>query len=59
MTRLAEMKPRGKRLKGLDEFEAPAFIGRMERAERRRKVVWYAMLTGAVLIGATIGFVLI
>ena len=46
------------RLKGLDEFEPPEFLGRMARAERRRKLVWYAMLAGAVVLGAGIGLVL-
>ena len=46
------------RLKGLDEFEKPEFVGRMARAERRRKVAWYAMLGTAVALGAGIGLVL-
>jgi len=50
--------PRGKRLKGLDEFEKPEFVGRMERVERRRKLTWYAMLAGAVALGAGIGLTL-
>jgi hypothetical protein len=45
-------------LKGLDEFEAPEFAGRMERAERWQKLVWYAMLACAVALGATMGFLL-
>lgn len=49
------MEPRGKRLKGLDEFEPPDFVGRMARVERRRKLAWYAMLAGAVAIGVVIG----
>lgn len=50
---------RGKRLKGLDEFEPPEFVGRMERVERRRRLAWYAMLAGAVATGAAIGLVLV
>ena len=46
------------RLKGLDEFEPPEFVGRMGRVERRRKLVWYAMLAGAVVLGAAIGLLL-
>lgn len=46
------------RLKGLDEFEKPAFAGRMERIARRRRIIWYAMLAGAVVVGAGIGVVL-
>lgn len=48
---------RGKRLKGLDEFEKPEFLGRMVRVERRRKLAWYAMLAGAVALGAGMGLV--
>jgi len=51
--------PRGKRLKGLDEFEPPAFVGRMERVGRRRRLAWYGMLAAAVAIGAAIGGVVI
>lgn len=40
-----------KRLKGLDEFETPAFVGRMVRVERRRRWQWRAMLAGAVVLG--------
>ena len=46
---------RGKRLKGLDEFEQPVFVGRMSRLERRRELVWYAMLAGAVSSGVAMG----
>jgi hypothetical protein len=49
---------RGPRLKGLDEFEPPEFVGRMARVERRRELAWRAMLVGAVGVGATIGWVL-
>jgi hypothetical protein len=50
--------PRGRRLKGLDEFETPEFVGRMERVERRQKLTWYAMLSVAVVLGAGIGLTL-
>ncbi len=46
-------------LKGLDEFEQPKFVGRMMRIERRRKQMWYAMLAGAISVGAAIGLVLL
>lgn len=55
MRNLLHMTPRGRRLKGLEEFEAPAFVGRMARVERRRKWAWYAMLAGAMALGAGIG----
>ena len=50
---------RGRRLKGLDEFEAPPFVGRMARVERRRRWAWYAILAGAVAVGAAIGLVIL
>ncbi len=61
MRKLLRVTPRGKRLKGLDEYEPPAFVGRMARVERRRR--WapkarYAMLAGAVVAGVWIGLVL-
>jgi hypothetical protein len=49
---------KGRRLKGLDEFETPEFVGRMERVEHRRKLAWRGMLVGALCIGAVLGFVL-
>lgn len=55
----ASLPKRGKRLKGLDEFEPPDFVGRMALIERKRKLGWYAMLAGAVLLGAAIGLLLI
>jgi len=53
------VSPRGKRLKGLEEFEKPEFVGRMARVRRRRQLAWYTMLASAVLIGATIGWMLL
>lgn len=44
-----------KRLKGLDEFEKPEFVGRMARVERRRKLQWWAMMATGVALGAAIG----
>lgn len=49
----------GRRLKGLDEFEPPEFVGRIERIEQRRKLAWYAMLAGAVGLGAGIGLMVL
>jgi hypothetical protein len=51
--------PRAKRLKGLEEFEKPEFVGRMERAERRKKLEWWAMVAAAVAVGGAIGWWLI
>jgi len=58
MTKFIRVKPRGRRLKGLDEFEPPEFVGRMERVERRRQIAWRAMLAGAVAVGAALGLAL-
>lgn len=55
MRKLLRVRPRGKRLKGLDEFQMPAFVGRMARFERRRKWAWYAMLVGAITLGLGLG----
>jgi hypothetical protein len=41
--------PRAKRLKGLEEFEKPEFVGRMERAERRTKLEWWAVAVGGAI----------
>jgi hypothetical protein len=56
-----ELEPirRGKRLKGLDEFEKPEFVGRMERIERRKKLEWWAMVAAAFALGGAIGWMLI
>lgn len=47
------------RLKGLDEFEPPEFVGRMARVERRQKLAWYLMLAAAVTVDAAVGLVLL
>jgi hypothetical protein len=47
------------RLKGLDEFEAPEFVGRMRRVARRNKLGWWAMLAAAFALGGVIGWWLI
>jgi hypothetical protein len=44
------------RLKGLDEFETPEFVGRMGRVARRRRLGWYATFGGVVLAGVLIGW---
>lgn len=49
---------KGRRLKGLDEFETPEFVGRMARVERRRKLAWWGMLAAVVITGAILGWVL-
>lgn len=53
--RVIPANPRGKRLKGLNEFVEPEFVGRMSRVDRRRKLAWFATLAGAVALGAAIG----
>ena len=45
--------------RSLDEFEAPDFVGRMARVDRRQKLLWWAMLTGAAATGVVIGLFLI
>ncbi len=49
----------GRRLKGLEEFDPPEFVGRMARVKRRRRFAWYAMLVATTAIGAAIGLVLL
>jgi hypothetical protein len=51
--------PRGKRLKGLEEFETPGFVGRMARVERRKRLGWWAMVAAAFALGGAIGWWLI
>jgi hypothetical protein len=58
MSKIMRVWPWGRRLKGLDEFETPEFVGRMARTERRSKVAWYAALSAAVGAGAAMGLVL-
>lgn len=50
---------RGKRLRGLDEFEKPEFVGRMARVAWRKKLEWWAMVAGAFAMGGAIGWLLI
>lgn len=59
MRKAVKVRPLGKRLRGLDEFEPPAFVGRMARVEWRRRLVWYAMLAVTVALGAAIGWVML
>ena len=47
-----------KRLKGLDEFVTPAFVGRMDRVRRRRQGAFGVALIVAMLIGSAIGLTL-
>ena len=47
------------RLKGLDEFEKPEFVGRMARAERRKKLEWWVIVAAAFAFGGVIGWWLI
>src|SRR5262249_16875902 len=55
---MTAIEPHKRRLKGLDEFAKPAFVGRMGRIERRRRLAWWAMLAGGVAVGSAIGLVL-
>jgi hypothetical protein len=43
------------RLKGLDEFEPPEFIGRMARVERHRRLGWWALIVGGFVAGVALG----
>jgi hypothetical protein len=47
-----------KRLKGLDEFTVPPFVGRMQRVRRRRKRAFHGALLIAVLVGVGLGLAL-
>jgi hypothetical protein len=47
-----------RRLKGLDEFETPLFVGRMERVRRLRLWLWRLMLVVAVAVGVLVGLLL-
>jgi len=59
MRKPAEVKlVRGRRLRGLDEFQPPPFIGRMERVERRRRLAWWTLMAGGVALGVGLGVVL-
>jgi hypothetical protein len=63
-TRPGWIRPNGsemptKRLKGLEEFVKPEFVGRMNRIRRQRRLTFIAMLISAVLTGAAIGWNLI
>ena len=49
----------GKRLKGLDEFEKPEFVGRIARVARRRQIEWWAMVAAAFALGGAVGWWLI
>ncbi len=55
---VAVTKPMQRRLKSLDEFEKPDFVGRMDRIERRRRITRYAIVIGGFVLGAVIGLLL-
>lgn len=57
--RVIQMRRRGRRLRGLDEFVRPSFVGRMDRVRRQRELVFTAMLISALLTGAAIGWALV
>ena len=50
---------RGRRLKGLEEFEEPDFVGRMDRVERRRQLGWWALMAGGFAVGIGLGLALL
>ena len=45
-------------LKGLEEFEAPPFVGRMERLARRRRLRWRLLFAGGFAAGVGLGLLL-
>ena len=47
------------RLKGLEEYETPPFVGRMERVRRLRVRLWRLMLAGAVAVGVLLGLLIL
>ena len=49
---------KGRRLKGLDEFTRPPFVGRMARVERRRTVGWWMLIAGGFAGGVGLGLML-
>ena len=48
---------KGQRLKGLEEFVPPEFVGRMARIERRRLWAFRVSLVVAVGVGVGIGLI--
>jgi len=58
VVKLRKITPRGRRLKGLEEFETPQFVGRMARVERQRFLVWRGAVVAVVVLGGTIGLLL-
>ena len=46
------------RLKGLDEFEPPAFVGRMARVERRKRLMLRMLIVGGFAAGVALGLML-
>ncbi len=55
----AEIFPQRRRLKSLDEFEPPEFLGRMERVERKRGLGRWVLLIAGFGVGVAIGLRLI
>jgi hypothetical protein len=53
-----EPTPLSRRLKGLDEFVQPDFVGRMARLQRWQRLTWWTMLAGGFATGALIGLLL-
>lgn len=51
---ISTMAAGGKRLKSLDEFETPPFVGRMERVRWLRLWLWRLMLAVGVAVGVLV-----
>ena len=43
------------RLRGLDEFVKPEFVGRMARVAQGRRRTWWALLAATIVAGIAIG----
>ena len=53
-----KVTPLDRRLKGLDEFEPPEFVGRMGRAARRQRLALWALIAGGFAAGVGLGLTL-
>jgi hypothetical protein len=58
MSKPIHVTPRGRRLKGLDEFETPEFVGRMAHVRRRKALAWWMTVGAAALVGSGLGWLL-
>jgi len=55
---VAEITPHKRRLRSLNEFEVPQFVGRLERVRRLRAWLWRLMLVVAMAVGVLMGLLL-